>query len=236
MKIIFILIIGFCVIIYSQKNPDTLPVELIYFEAHPQEESILIKWGTATEIENFGFEVQRSTDLITFEVLEFIFGHGTSFVTHHYEYVDSPLTSGTFYYRLKQIDTNGDFKITDTINATIVTSVFIEDENKILNHNLSQNFPNPFNPSTTIQFTISNIMLNLSKYDDATLQQAQSNNFVTLKIYDVLGNEVETLVNEAKSPGNYSVQFNGSSLSSGIYYYQLKSNNFTSTKKMILLK
>lgn len=220
MKLGLLLIIVSCSIIYSQKNPDTLPVELIYFEAHPQVESILVKWGTATEIENFGFEVQRSTDLITFEVLEFIFGHGTSFVTHHYEYVDSPLTSGTYYYRLKQIDTNGDFKITDTINATLVTSVNDENKNQIINFELLQNYPNPFNPITIINY------------------QLVISNYVELIVYDVLGNKVVKLVNEWQTTGLYRIEFDADkyNITSGIYYYQIKTDEFISTKKMIYLK
>lgn len=217
MKLFFIFLL-FASLLFSQKNNNTLPVELIYFEAIPQVESILVKWGTATEIENYGFEVQRSTDLISFEVLEFIFGHGTTFSTHHYVYVDSPLISGTYYYRLKQIDTNGGFEITDTISATLITSSLIEDEISQIEFSLSQNFPNPFNPSTVISFQLS----------------AASK--VNLKVFDVLGNEIAVILNEEKNTGRYDVVFNSSNLTSGIYYYQLSAGNLVQTKKMILLK
>jgi hypothetical protein len=83
---------------------------------------------------------------------------------------------------------------------------------------LSQNYPNPFNPSTSIQYAIS------------------SRQFVSLKVYDVLGKEIATLVNEEKSTGKYNVEFNASSLASGIYYYQLRAGDYVETKKMILLK
>lgn len=220
MKLGLLLFISFFSISFSQKKPDTLPVELIYFEAHPQVESILVKWGTATEIENFGFEVQRSTDLITFDVLEFIFGHGTTFSTHHYEYVDSPLTSGTYYYRLKQIDTNGDFKITDTINTTLVTSVNDENENQIINFELLQNYPNPFNSITEVSY-----LLTISGN-------------VSLKIYDNFGGDVAVLLNKWQPSGYYRIDFDANkyNITSGIYYYQLRTDEFISTKKMIYLK
>ncbi len=91
---------------------------------------------------------------------------------------------------------------------------------------LMQNFPNPFNPNTTIQFDIPSV----------TLQQTQSDIMVSLKVYDVLGNEIATLVNEKKPAGSYSVEFDGSKFSSGVYFYQLRTGEFVQTKKMILLR
>jgi hypothetical protein len=96
---------------------------------------------------------------------------------------------------------------------------------------LSQNFPNPFNPSTKIKYTIPSV----------SLRQAQSDSWVTLKVYDVLGNEIATLVNEEKQPGNYEVEFNVAQvsrpeLSSGVYFYQLKAGSYIETKKMVLIK
>ena len=85
-------------------------------------------------------------------------------------------------------------------------------------YSLSQNYPNPFNPVTSIQYTIS------------------SRQFVTIKVYDILGKEVATLANEEKTAGSYEVQFDGSGLRSGIYFYQLKAGNYSATKKMILLR
>ncbi len=103
----------------------------------------------------------------------------------------------------------------------------VEDDGKIpKTFSLSQNYPNPFNPSTKIKFTIPSV----------TLRQAQSDNWVTLKVYDVLGNEIATLVNEEKQPGTYEVEFDGATLPSGIYFYQFKAGQFSETKKMILLK
>jgi hypothetical protein len=96
------------------------------------------------------------------------------------------------------------------------------------NFSLSQNYPNPFNPSTKIKFTI--------PQTDSPLLGGARGGLVTLKIYDVLGNEVATLVNEEKPAGEYEVEFNATGLPSGIYFYTLKTGNFSDTKKLILLK
>ncbi len=92
--------------------------------------------------------------------------------------------------------------------------------------NLSQNYPNPFNPSTKIKYTITSVIASETK-------QSQ---FVTLKVYDILSNEVATLVNEEKPVGEYEVEFNATSLPSGIYFYKLQAGSFVETKKMVLLK
>ncbi|MBK8946222.1 MAG: T9SS type A sorting domain-containing protein [Ignavibacteriae bacterium] len=97
---------------------------------------------------------------------------------------------------------------------------------------LKQNYPNPFNPSTTINYTIQSKV----KSENANVASEFSLSNVTLKIYDILGREVETLVNENQKPGNYKILFDGSNFPSGVYYYQLKSGNFNQTKKMILAK
>ncbi|MBE0570688.1 MAG: T9SS type A sorting domain-containing protein, partial [Ignavibacteriaceae bacterium] len=89
---------------------------------------------------------------------------------------------------------------------------------------LGSNYPNPFNPSTKIKFTIPSV--------ETTRRVV----FTTLKVYDVLGNEVATLVNEELAAGEYEVQFDGTGISSGIYFYQLKAGNFNETRKMILIK
>src|SRR5690606_1466374 len=124
----------------------------------------------------------------------------------------SDLNSYKLYYRLKQIDFNGSFEYSNVIEIDLAPSSF----------SLSQNYPNPFNPKTSIEYKVG------------------STEYVTLKVYDVLGREVATLVNEVKQPGIYEVEFNPASgignLSSGVYYYQLQSGNFIETKKMIYLK
>jgi hypothetical protein len=101
--------------------------------------------------------------------------------------------------------------------------VSVENIKPVKSFFLSQNYPNPFNPSTKIQYEIPEHVRNDSR-------------LVTLKVYDVLGNEIATLVNEVKQPGSYEVEFSGKLLTSGIYFYRLKAGNFVKTKKMILLK
>ncbi|MCH7965757.1 MAG: T9SS type A sorting domain-containing protein [Bacteroidetes bacterium] len=110
----------------------------------------------------------------------------------------------------------------------------VEEENSLIvdEFKLFQNYPNPFNPSTKIKFTIPTSPLNPSPYQG----EGQRERFITLIVYDVLGNEIAILVNEEKPTGSYEVEFNASSLPSGVYFYQLRSGDFTQSKKMILLK
>ncbi|MBK6913382.1 MAG: T9SS type A sorting domain-containing protein [Ignavibacteriales bacterium] len=137
-------------------------------------------------------------------------GKGSTSEPQEYSYSDilSEITPSKLYYRLKQIDFNGDFEYSNIIEIEIAPSAF----------SLAQNYPNPFNPSTNISY------------------QLPAYGFVSLKVYDVLGNEVATLVNEEQKAGVYSINFNAQLLSSGVYYYQLKSGNNIQTKKMILTK
>ena len=144
--------------------------------------------------------------------LDFITGKGTSTEQNNYTYSDKNLAEGTYYYRIKQIDFNGDFKYYE-LNSEIIISAPVK-------FSLAQNYPNPFNPSTMIRFTV----------------PVAGN--VSLKVYDALGNEVATLVNENKEPGSYDAEFNikNEVVSSGIYFYKLETEGFNETKKMLLLK
>ena len=118
-----------------------------------------------------------------------------------------------------------EFSITD--NKSIYQSKqFILQYSVPTEYRLEQNYPNPFNPSTKIRYSIPNV----------TLRQAQGDNMTTLKVYDILGNEVATLVNEQKEAGYYEVEFSASSFASGVYIYRLQSGSFVSTKKMMVLK
>lgn len=194
------------------KFGDILPVELIAFNAFNENNTIRLDWLTETEINNKGFEVERlnmKSEIPNpkWKRIGFVHGYGTSTQKHDYTFLDSDKLSGTYSYRLKQIDFNGSFIFSKTININVI--------NKF---QLSQNYPNPFNPSTSIQYTIGN------------------KQFVTLKIYDVLGREVKVLVNKELEPGSYSVYFSGSNFPSGIYFYKLTAGNFVQVKKMILVK
>jgi len=194
-----------------------LPVELTSFSAQANSNNVELSWVTATEVNNYGFDIERKIDENNWEKVAFIEGHGNSNSTKYYSYNDKGIaTVGKVFYRLKQLDIDGTFEYSKTIE------VVIDAPNSF---KLVQNYPNPFNPTTTIQYSIPNV-----KTLHATSQPVQ------LKIYDELGKEITTLVNEQQKPGVYKVQFDASNLSSGIYYYQLKSKNFSKIKKMLLLK
>jgi len=194
-------------------DPNALPVELSTFTALSVNSGVELKWSTATEVNNYGFEVERKSNS-TWEDIAFISGYGNSNSPKQYSYTDNNLNGGSsFQYRLKQIDNDGQFEYSNIIEVTAVPSKF----------ELSQNYPNPFNPSTTIKY------------------YTPKNSFVTLKIYDMLGREIATLVNEQITPGYHEVNWNGhdskgEAVSSGVYIYRLTAGNFTQTKKMNLLK
>ncbi|MDD1444389.1 T9SS type A sorting domain-containing protein, partial [Dolichospermum sp. ST_sed3] len=143
------------------------------------------------------------------ETIGFVEGHGTTTEPKFYSFTDQSLQPGNYQYKLKQIDFNGSFEYSEIVEVTI---------DALNKFTLSQNYPNPFNPVTSIQYAIS------------------SKQFVSLKVYDVLGNGVATLVNEEKPTGEYEVEFDRTDLPSGVYFYQLQVGDFVETKKMILLK
>jgi photosystem II stability/assembly factor-like uncharacterized protein len=187
-----------------------IPVELVSFTADVVGNTINLDWVTATEMNNQGFEIQRtSSSSENWEVVGFIAGYGTSTELHRYSFKDEPTTSGRYQYRLKQINYDGSFTLTDFVEVEVIISK---------DYNLAQNYPNPFNPATLISFSIPN------------------DEFVILKIYDVLGREIAQIINERKSAGTYQVEFNASSLNSGVYYYTITAGGYTETKKMMLVK
>lgn len=187
----------------------TVPVELTSFTANLTGKLVELTWTTVTEKNNSGFEVQRRTDNQEWEVLGFVAGRGTTTEPSNYSYYDDVKSSGSFLYRLKQIDYDGSFEYSDEINVEVSLPV---------EFNLAQNYPNPFNPSTTINFSIPNSEL------------------VNITVYNVLGQVVAELVNEVLSAGQHTVNFNAGSLASGIYLLQMKAGDFVESKKMNLLK
>jgi photosystem II stability/assembly factor-like uncharacterized protein len=207
------------IILKTTTGGDPVPVELSSFTASVQSKIIYLSWSTATETNNQGFEILRKAlnEDDGWNNLGFVTGHGTTTETQQYSFTDSDVSTGKYQYRLKQIDFDGSFEYSNVIEVEIGSP----DE-----FNLSQNYPNPFNPRTKIKFTIPSVIASETK-------QSQ---LVTLKIYDVLGNEVSTLVNEEKVAGTYEVEFSAVALSSGIYFYQLKAGSFVQTMKMILIK
>jgi hypothetical protein len=194
------------------------PVELTSFTAHVIVNSVTLNWQTATEVNNYGFEVQRASSSTTprqgWKEIGFVQGHGNSNSPKEYSFTDDNPPSGTVQYRLKQIDVNGEFEYSDVVEVNVGVPKKFE---------LSQNYPNPFNPTTTIKYSIPSLVNGHSS-------------LVQLKVYDVLGREVKKLIDREQSPGNYSVQFNANNLPSGVYFFKLRSGDFTQTRKMVLIK
>jgi C1A family cysteine protease len=196
-------------------DESNIPVELTYFTVVNKGSKIILEWVTATETNNQQFEVYRrnivneiSSDWM---LIGFREGKGTTSEPTHYNYEDNirGINANALEYRLKQIDYNGSFSFSEIISVSnLAPNGFI----------LEQNYPNPFNPSTNIRYAVAN------------------KQFVSIKVYDVIGNEITTLVNEEKSAGSYEVEFNAGNISAGVYYYTIVTESFVQTKKMILLK
>jgi hypothetical protein len=193
-----------------------LPVELTTFTANYINGKVELNWQTATEVNNYGFEVERQIlnqvqNDNAWEKIGFVEGNGNSNSPKDYLFTDDFANDGSFSYRLKQIDSDGNFTYSDIIEIDLTNKVPSKFE-------LCQNYPNPFNPSTTINY------------------QLPVSGFVSIKVFDVIGNEVATLVNEQKTSGSYKIIFNASNLASGLYLYKLETNGFVQTKKMTLIK
>lgn len=202
----------------DEEDGDALPVELISFTASVSGINVILNWATATEMNNYGFEVQRSEERNPESVngrngewvkVGFIAGSGNTSSPKDYTFVDNNLRAKKYSYRLKQIDNDGTYSYSHEMVATIVQPQM---------YLLKQNYPNPFNPNTEIRFQIS-----------------EASN-VTLNVFDMLGRNIKTLINEMKEAGEHAVEFSASDLSSGIYFYTLRVGNFTETKKMLLQK
>jgi|GEM_PF-2799177 len=196
----------------------TVPVELSSFVAFSQNGSIVLEWATESETNNFGFEIQRKSTSQDFKKVGFVPGHGTTTSLHQYSYTDAELPEGSYYYRLKQMDHDGSFEISEVKSVVLSTPS---------DYALEQNFPNPFNAETVLRYQISPDLGGASE--------------VKLVIYNSLGELVRTLVNERQSAGKYSVTWDGRdnsgiSVSSGIYIGRLVTKNHLSNLKMIYMK
>ncbi len=206
---------------------DPLPVQLAYFRAELNQPrtAVLLEWGTLSELNNYGFEVQRRTANDTvFRTLPhgFVPGHGTTGVPQFYSFADSNMPSGVLYYRLKQIDLDGRFHFTDAVRVDVLLAV--QRSHRAARFALEQNYPNPVNPTTTIRFEI------------PELGQTVGDVKATLKVYDVLGRDVATLVREDLAPGRYEVTWTAEGFSSGVYVYRLQAGPFVAERKLIILR
>jgi hypothetical protein len=186
-----------------------LPVQLTDFRAVISNQSVELMWHTATEINNYGFEVERNSDSL-WRKIGFLEGNGTTNSPKEYSFQDKTFRDGKYTYRLKQIDRDGKFKYSQSVEVeiSIVPKVFA----------LEQNYPNPFNPTTIIRYDI------------------PKDTRVKIVVFDMLGRQVKTLVDEETSSGRYKVQFNASDLSSGVYFYRLLTSDFIQTKKLLLMR
>ncbi len=197
----------------STWNITIIPVELTSFTASVNNNDVTLNWATASELNNNGFQVERKSNG-EFEPIGFVPGFGTTSETKTYSFSDANLNPGVYSYRLKQIDYDGSFEYSDPVEVTIIVPDV---------YSLHQNYPNPFNPTTKITFTLA------------------ANANVTLKVFDILGQEVMTLINNDLTAGVHNYDFDAASFNSGVYFYRIEANgvdgsNFTNVKKMILLK
>jgi hypothetical protein len=194
---------------------DPVPVELTYFTAVVSGNEVTLSWQTASETNNSGFEIQRRKKEVGSRNSEwvkigFVKGNGTTTQKNDYSFIDNGIKTGVYSYKLVQIDFDGTRTESEEVN--------IEANSQPAEFALMQNYPNPFNPSTTIEYSI------------------PTAGNVTLNIYNELGEEVYTLVNGYKQAGNYKVSFNAEHLATGIYFYKIYAGNWSSARKMVLLK
>ena len=196
----------------------TLPIQLASFTALTlSKTSVKLSWETLSETNNYGFEVQRSTDGTTFTSISgaFIAGNGTTTAKHDYSYVDNDYASGNFY-RLKQMDLSAAVHYSDAVNPQSTTAIAPPAKPTV--YSMSQNYPNPFNPSTNIDFTL------------------PQDSHVRIEVYNMIGQKVMTLMDEAKTAGYYTVKLDGTNLASGMYIYRLSTGQHTFLKRLLLLK
>lgn len=196
-------------LVLKYTEPANIPVELASFSASVSGNNVILKWTTGSEINNSGFEIERQVSNF-WEKIGFVEGKGTTTEPVSYSFVDDNLSPGSYQYRIKQIDFDGTFKfynLPEAIDIGLPNSF-----------ELAQNYPNPFNPSTVISW------------------QSPISGHQELKVFDVLGNEVATLVDGIKEAGYHSVEFNAAGLASGVYFYKLQAGSFTETKKMMLIR
>jgi hypothetical protein len=212
-------------------NP-TLSTVLKSFTSNVKGSSVILKWTTSSEVNNQGFDIERSVNQTVWTRLGFVAGSGTTNSLRNYTYTDNSITtSGTYYYRLKQINNDGTYQYFnkaggDFVRVRGVRNIALNqsdsntevESSSATEFSLNQNYPNPFNPSTVIAYSI-----------------PQSAN-VMMVVYNSIGQNVKILENGFKNAGNYTVSFNASEFPSGVYFYRIEAGQFTQIRKMMLLK
>ncbi|MBN2011989.1 T9SS type A sorting domain-containing protein [candidate division KSB1 bacterium] len=187
----------------------TVPVELSSFAAQMVNDNIVVEWRTETEKNAYGFDIERCTDYTQFQKVGFLKAAGTTIAPQHYEFVDQNITPGTYHYRLRQIDLDGTAEYSNTIQIEC---------GKPISYHLYSNYPNPFNPSTYITF-------DLPEYGAVTLQ-----------IFNLHGQLVETLIKQELNSGTHRIEWNASQFPSGVYIARLISGRQARTIKLMLMK
>ena len=194
---------------YQLEDLNVVPVELSAFSANVNNGSVVLNWTTETELNNQGFEVQRRNTEGQFVTIGSVQGNGTTTERKQYSYTDAGIETGNYYYRLKQIDFGGAYEYSNEIFVDVIAPLAFA---------LDQNYPNPFNPSTTINFSLA------------------EPSFVKLAVYNLLGEEVKVLKNEYMNAGAFNVSFDAASLPSGMYLYKIETAQYSSVRKMMLMK
>ncbi len=193
-----------------------LPVTISSFLASVNRNNALLSWVTETELNNSGFDIERKSAKETsgWQKISFVHGNGTSNERKNYSFADKKLAVGSYQYRLKQIDYNGNFNYYNLVNDVVVAAPH--------SFSMTQNYPNPSNPRSKIDYEI------------------PINGKVSIKLYNMIGQEVINIVNEVKEAGYYSAEFDGSNFASGVYFYRISAEgegqSFNKTLKMVLIK
>ncbi|MEO8512601.1 MAG: T9SS type A sorting domain-containing protein [Ignavibacteria bacterium] len=187
-----------------------LPVTLSIFNALSQKNNVVLSWKTESEINNFGFDVERKTETGGWNKIAFVQGSGTTNQPVEYTYEDKKLMPGKYFYRLKQIDYNGNYEYFDLALYVLILKPQV--------FSMGQNYPNPSNPSSNIDF------------------QLPERTLVNISVYNLLGQLVTTLVNQERDAGIYTIEFDGSNVSSGTYIYRITAGSYSEVRKMLIIK
>jgi hypothetical protein len=199
-------------IFYGKIGNNTVPVELSSFISEVSNNNVRLSWTTSSEKNNKGFNIEKTiadNSGLNWKSIGFVTGNGTTLDEKHYSFLDNQVQPGRYLYRLQQVDFDGAIEYSEEIEAVVLSPI---------NFHLSQNYPNPFNPNTKIEFSI------------------PQKGLVSLKVFDILGNEITTLLYEEKEPGVYKINFDGNSIPSGVYFLHLNSSGFSQVRKMSLIK
>ena len=203
-----------------------LPIQLAHFSASVLSSGVKLDWSTFSEVNNYGFYVERksATETAYRTVSELIPGAGTSLEEHNYSWTDAGIPSGTYQYRLRQEDMDGKINYSSEIRIEVSGALGVKD-NKPLEFGLHQNYPNPFNPSTSITYDL------------------PSESHIILSVYNTLGQQIALLVQGTKQAGTYTATWNPLNVTSGLYFYKLEATSvadptrsFTQVRKSLLLK